>query len=48
MLSGMRSKVEEIHHNPVAWEIMLKQELKVYKDINLANSGEFLLLRGTK
>lgn len=48
ILSGMRSKAEELYTNKTAWETILDLELKSYKRRELADSGEFLLLRGIK
>lgn len=48
ILSGMSGKVEDLYTNEPAWETILNLELKSYKRRELADSGEFLLLRGIK
>ena len=48
LVTGMRDQVEAIANNTVAWETMLRQELKVYKTYELSNVGEFLMIKGRK
>lgn len=48
IISGLRNKAEELYSNETAWNKVVEIELLTYKNEHLADSGEFLLLRGTK
>lgn len=48
MMSGLRTRVDEINKSESAWNEMLRQELLLYRNRQLSDSGEFLVLRATK
>lgn len=48
ILSGLNSRAEELYMNDIAWKTTVELELKTYRMDGLADSGEFLLLRGRK
>lgn len=48
VISGLRTKAEELFNNKDAWNTLLKLELCSYQNEYLADSGEFLLISGTK
>ena len=48
VISGLRSKAEEIYKDKNSWNTLLGLELRSYKNEYLADSGEFLLLSASK
>lgn len=48
VISGLRTKADELYENEIAWKTMIDIELKSYKNEYLADSGEFLMIRATK
>lgn len=48
VISGLRSKAEELYSNKDAWNTLIELELKAYQNEYLADSGEFLMIKATK
>lgn len=48
VLSGLREKAEELYANKAAWDTVVNLKLNSYKNEHLADSGEFLMIKGRK
>jgi len=48
VISGLRTKAEEIYKDKNSWNTLLRLELNSYQNEYLADSGEFLLLSASK
>ncbi len=48
VISGFRDRAEIIYEDKLAWETLVRIELDSYKNENLADSGEFVLIKAIK
>lgn len=48
LVNGLRDRVDQIAEHPIAFQTLVRQEMKAYKRLEMADAGEFLLVKGFK